>query len=110
MIEYVALARMELMGGEEADAIVEAALEATPGVVINRLPGIVQLEAPGRLEFACAVVSELLGRPWDTRELQVIMAAYAGNIEQMDEEGVVLCWHEVHTTTETQIPSEELPA
>jgi phenol hydroxylase P2 protein len=85
---------MELMAGEEAEAIVEAASEATPGVVVLRLPGIVQLQAPGRLEFACAVVSDLLGRPWDTRELQVIMAAYAGNIEQMDEEGVVLSWHQ----------------
>jgi phenol hydroxylase P2 protein len=94
MTDSFSLARMELMAGEEAEAIVEAALEATPGLVVHRLPGIVQLEAPGRLEFACAVVSELLGRPWDTRELQVIMAAYAGNIDQMDEEGVVLSWHE----------------
>jgi hypothetical protein len=89
-----ALARMELMAGEEADAVAEAALEQFPGTVVRSVHGIVQIEAEGRLAFTCEAVSEILGRPWTTRELQVIMAAYAGNIDQMDEEGVVLSWHE----------------
>ncbi|MEA2346790.1 MAG: phenol/toluene 2-monooxygenase [Thermoleophilaceae bacterium] len=88
------LARMELMAGEEADAVAEAAFEESPGTVITRVPGIVQIEAEGQLSFTCALVSEILGRPWTTRELQIIMAAYVGNIEQMDEEGVVLSWQE----------------
>jgi hypothetical protein len=89
-----ALARVELMAGEEADAVAEAALEQCPGAIVRRVPGIVQIEAEGRLAFTCEAVSEILGRPWTTRELQIIMAAYAGNIDQMDEEGVVLSWRE----------------
>jgi hypothetical protein len=85
---------MELMAGEEADAVAEAALEQSPGTIVTRLQGIVQIEAEGRLAFTCEAVSDILGRPWTTRELQVIMAAYAGNIDQMDEEGVILSWHE----------------
>jgi hypothetical protein len=62
--------------------------------VVRRGHGILQIEAEGRLAFTCEAVSEILGRPWDTRELQIIMAAYAGNIDQMDEDGVILSWHE----------------
>jgi hypothetical protein len=82
------------MAGEEADAVAEAALEQSPGTIVREVHGILQIEAEGRLAFTCDAVSEILGRPWTTRELQVIMAAYAGNIDQMDEEGVVLSWHE----------------
>ena len=39
-------------------------------------------------------MSDALGRPWNTRELQVIMANYAGYIVRMDESGVTLSWVE----------------
>jgi hypothetical protein len=91
---FVAQARLELMGGEDADAIADAVLKRTPNAVVEVLPGQLNIAAPGRLDFECSDVSEALGRPWDTRELQVIIANYAGYIIRMDESGVTLSWIE----------------
>lgn len=88
----VAHARLELMGGEDADAIADAVIKRTPNAVVEVLPGQLNISAPGRLDFECADVSDALGRPWDTRELQVILANYAGYIVRMDESGVTLSW------------------
>ena len=88
----LALARVELMAGEEADAIAIAAQRKTPAAVVTRVPGIVQISAPGWLAWDCADVVEEWGEPWDTRRLQIIMAAYTGYITQMDEDGVELRW------------------
>jgi hypothetical protein len=90
--EFVAQARLELMGGEDAEAIADAVVKNTPNAIVEVLPGQLNISAPGRLEFECADVSEALGRPWDTRELQVILANYAGYIVRMDESGVTLSW------------------
>jgi hypothetical protein len=87
--------RLELMAGEEADAVAEAVLLATPTASVIRLPGLVNISAPGALTFSCAEVAKELGRPWDTRQLQIIMANYAGYISRMDEEGVELAWPEL---------------
>src|SRR3954449_8711835 len=91
---FVAQARLELMGGEDADAIAEAVVKSTPNATVEVLPGQLNISAPGKLEFECADVSDALGRPWDTRELQVILANYAGYIVRMDESGVTLSWLE----------------
>jgi hypothetical protein len=86
------MTRIELMAGEEADAIAEAVLTKTPDAIVEYVPGMVQISAPGWLAFDCADVTAQFGEPWDTRRLQIIMAAYAGYIVQMDEEGVELRW------------------
>ena len=94
-VRHTAHVRLELMAGEEADAIAEAVTMRTPTATVERLPGLVNISAPGTLSFSCADVTEQLGWPWDTRGLQVIMANYAGYISRMDEEGVELTWHEL---------------
>ncbi len=91
---FVAQARLELIGGEDADAIADAVLLNTPNAVVEALPGQLNISAPGRLEFEYADVSEALGRPWDTRELQLVIVNYAGYIVRMDESGVTLSWIE----------------
>jgi hypothetical protein len=96
---FVAQARLELMSGEEADAIADAVMKNTPNAVLEVLPGQLNISAPGRLEFECSDVSDALGRRWDTRELQIILANYAGYIVRMDESGVTLSWIETATTT-----------
>lgn len=86
------MVRLEIMAGEEADAVAVAARKATPLVEVETLPGLISISAPGWLSVSCEDVSEELGRPWDTRHLQVILANYTGFITQMNEEGVELRW------------------
>jgi hypothetical protein len=98
---HTAQVRLELMAGEQADAIAEAVIQRTPTATVQRLPGLVNISAPGTLSFSCADVSEQLGCSWDTRQLQVIMANYAGYISRMDEDGVELTWHEIAASDHT---------
>jgi hypothetical protein len=89
-----AMVRLELMAGEQADAVAAAARKTTPLVEIEALPGLVSISAPGWLVVSCEDVSEELGWDWNTRHLQVILANYTGFITQMNEEGVELRWME----------------
>ena len=89
-----AMVRLELMAGEEADAVAEAVALKTPNATVEALPGLLSISAPGRLELDCSAVSEALGRPWDTRQLQVILSNYVGFIARMDEAGVAVEWRD----------------
>ncbi len=88
----MSLVGMELMLGEEADAVVAAASELNPDVSVTHLPAVVMIEAPGRLEIDPARVRDHLGRDWGPDDLQVIMASYFGFIRRWEDDGVVLEW------------------
>ena len=87
------LVGMELMPGPEADAVVEAAREDNPGVIISQNAAVIIIEAPGRLVIDPAVVRAHLGHDdWAGPDIQVIMASYFGFISQLDEDRIVLEW------------------
>ncbi|HEX3825873.1 MAG TPA: MmoB/DmpM family protein [Sporichthyaceae bacterium] len=91
--EPLPLVGIELMPGDEAEAVVLAAQEAQDTVVIDRNAAVVIVSAPGRLEIEPAVVREHLGRDdWAGPDIQVIMASYFGFIKQLDDERIVLEW------------------
>ena len=86
------LVGVELTLGEEAEAVAEAVAETDPDAVVTRLPAVLMVEAPGRLEIDPARVREYLGRDWSVDDLQVIMASYFGFISRWEPDGVVLEW------------------
>ena len=86
------LVGVELTLGDEADAVAEAVSEVDPDAVITRLPAVLLVEAPGRLEIDPVRVREYLGRDWSVDDLQVIMASYFGFISRWEPDGVVLEW------------------
>jgi phenol hydroxylase P2 protein len=87
------LVGIELMGGDEAEAIVEAAHESQDNIVVTRNAAVVIVSAPGRLEIDPEVVRAHLGRDdWAGSDIQVIMASYFGFIRQMDDDLIVLEW------------------
>lgn len=88
------LVGMELLPGDEAEAVVLAAEETQDDVVIDRNAAVVIVSAPGRLEISPALVREHLGRDdWAGPDIQVIMSSYFGFITQLDDESIVLEWH-----------------
>lgn len=87
-----ALVGVELLPGEEADAVAAACTDANDAATARPHPAAVYVEAPNRLEIDMAAVSEHLGREFGPDDLQVIMGSYFGNIEQWDDERVVLSW------------------
>ena len=86
------LVGVELTLGDEAEAVAEAVAETDPEAVITRLPAVLMVESPRRLEIDPARVREYLGRDWSVDDLQVIMASYFGFISRWEPDGFVLEW------------------
>ncbi|MGH8998302.1 MAG: MmoB/DmpM family protein [Acidimicrobiia bacterium] len=88
-----ALVGIELLPGDEAEAVLAAAEETNDEVVVDRNAAVVMVQGRGRLHIELALVRAHLGRDdWSADDLQVIMASYFGFITQWDEDAVVLEW------------------
>ncbi|NLT30863.1 MAG: monooxygenase [Propionibacterium sp.] len=83
---------VDIQETEENRALIEAIEADNDELVINHFPGLVKLQAPGRLEINRESVEERLGRPWETHEFQMAIVTLAGNISEWDEDRIVLSW------------------
>jgi phenol hydroxylase P2 protein len=83
---------IEMMAGEECDAIVAAVTEDVPEASVVTMPGLVLLDVPDRMVIHASLVSEHLGRDWDTRDLNQVVSAYRGYFTRWDADQVVLSW------------------
>jgi toluene monooxygenase system protein D len=77
-----------LQVGELADAILEAIKEDNPGgdVVIERHTSYVRILCPEECIIRCETVADILGRPFGVSDIEVIMSAFAGQIETTDNQ------------------------
>jgi phenol hydroxylase P2 protein len=76
---------------EEARPIIEAIAEDNPNAVLNELPAMVKIDAPGRLVVRRATVSEKAGREFDLQEIHINLISLSGNIDESEDE-FVLAW------------------
>ena len=83
---------IEMMAGEECDAIVAAVLDDVPNASVVQVPGMVQLDVPDRLVIHSIAVESYLGRDWDSRDLNQVVSAYRGYFTRWDQDQVVLSW------------------
>jgi phenol hydroxylase P2 protein len=83
---------VDLQENEENRRVVDAIERDNPDLVVRHLPGLVKLQAPGRIVVNRSTVEELLGRPWETPEFQLAIVSYAGNISEWDDDQVVISW------------------
>ena len=71
-----------LMGGEEADAVMEQLREKdVPGLKIRSADVYWEIEAPNRIDIDLVDLSERLGREVSISEFLVILATYFGRID-----------------------------
>jgi phenol/toluene 2-monooxygenase (NADH) P2/A2 len=84
---------IEMMGGEECDAIVAAVCQDVPDASVVHMPGMVLLDVPDRMVIHASAVSEHLGRDWDSRDLNQVVSAYRGYFTRWDDDQVVLSWN-----------------
>lgn len=80
-----------LQDNEESRPIVEAVAQDNSDASIRYEPGMVRIEAPGRLAINRATVSELCGREWDVQELHINLVSLSGNLDE-DDDSFVLAW------------------
>ncbi len=83
---------VDIQETEENRALIEAIEADNENLTINHIPGLVKLQAPGRLVINRASVEERLGRKWETHEFQMAIVTLAGNITEWDEDRIVLAW------------------
>jgi phenol hydroxylase P2 protein len=83
---------VDLQENEENRRVVDAIERDNPDLVVRHLPGLVKLQAPGRIVVNRSTVEELLGRPWETPEFQLAIVSYAGNISEWDDDQIVISW------------------
>lgn len=83
---------IDLQETEENRKLVEAIEQDNPDLIVRHLPGLVKVQAPGRIVVNRQTVEALLGRTWDTGELQLAIVSYAGNIAEWDEDRIVISW------------------
>lgn len=83
---------VDLQETEENRALVNAIEADNADLVINHFPGVVKLQAPGRLLINRESVEDQLGRPWETHEFQMAIITLSGNISEWDEDRIVISW------------------
>lgn len=76
-----------LMGGEIADAVIEAAKIDNPGkeIIVDDHTAYVRIEADGGMIIREETVGECLGRRFEIRDLEVKLSGYSGFIETHDD-------------------------
>ncbi|HMT33227.1 MAG TPA: MmoB/DmpM family protein [Dermatophilaceae bacterium] len=84
---------VDLQENEENRAVIEAIEADNPNVRVRHMPGVVKIEAPGRLVIKRESVEERLGRDWETHEFQMAIITLAGNITEWDDDEIVLAWN-----------------
>ncbi|WOP19742.1 MmoB/DmpM family protein [Raineyella sp. LH-20] len=83
---------IDLQETENNRALITAIEGDNPDLIINHFPGLVKLQAPGRLEINRESVEAQLGRLWETHEFQMAIVTLAGNISEWDEDRIVISW------------------
>lgn len=77
---------------EDARPIIESVEIDNPDANIQYQPGMVRMEAAGRLVVKRETVEEQIGREWDVQELHLVLVSLAGNVDE-DEDKFELSWH-----------------
>lgn len=80
-----------LQDNEEARPIVEAIEKDNEAASIDYQPGMVRIEAEGKLTVNRDTVSELLGRDWDVQELHLNLVSLSGSVDE-DDDYFTLAW------------------
>lgn len=83
---------VDLQESEDTRSLVEAIEADNADLVVQHLPGLVKLSAPGRLLIQRASVESRLGRPWETHEFQMAIVSYYGQIADWDDDQIVIAW------------------
>lgn len=76
---------------EESRPVVEAILADNPEATAVHSPGLVKIDAPGRMVIRRATIEDLVGRPFDLQQIQVNLVTLSGNVDEDDDE-LSLSW------------------
>ncbi|TGD86039.1 monooxygenase [Mycolicibacterium sp. CH28] len=78
--------------GEDVRRMVSAIEKDNPGMRVTHLPGLIKVNAPGKLVIKRESIEDELGREWETHEFQLSIVSYYGNISDYDDDEIVISW------------------
>lgn len=76
---------------EESRPVVEAILADNPEATAVHSPGLVKIDAPGRLVVRRETIEEIVGRSFDLQQIQVNLVTLSGHVDEDDDE-LSLSW------------------
>ncbi len=76
---------------EESRPIVDAIVADNPEATVVYSPGLVKIDAPGRLVSRRETIEEQIGRKYDLQQLQINLVTLSGNLDEDDDE-FTLSW------------------
>lgn len=77
---------------EETKAIVEAIVRDNEHAIVENQPAMVKVTAPNKLVVNAQTVESIIGRDWDTQELQLVLITLAGNVDE-DYDHFTIYWN-----------------
>jgi phenol hydroxylase P2 protein len=83
---------IDIQDAEENRGLVDAIRADNPELIIRSLPGLLKLQAAGRIVINRETVEQKLGREWDTGEFQMAIVSYAGNFSEWDDDQIIVSW------------------
>ncbi len=83
---------VDLQDTDESRTIIDAIERDNPDATVRRMPGMVKVQVSPQLVIRRSTVEEILGRQWDTQELQLSLISLVGNIAEWDEDEIVIKW------------------
>jgi phenol/toluene 2-monooxygenase (NADH) P2/A2 len=83
---------IDIQDAEENRGLVDAIKADNPELTIRHLPGLLKLQAAGRMVINRETVEAKLGREWDTGEFQLAIVSYAGNFSEWDDDQIIVSW------------------
>ena len=76
---------------EESRPVIDAIVADNPAAVVVHSPGLVKIDAPGRMVIRRATIEELVGRAFDLQQIQVNLVTLSGHVDEDDDE-LSLSW------------------
>jgi phenol hydroxylase P2 protein len=76
---------------EDSRPIIEAILADNAQAQASYPPGLVKIDAPGRLVVRRATIEELVGRSFDLQQIHVNLVTLSGHIDE-DDDQLSLSW------------------
>ena len=83
---------VDIQDAEENRGLVDAIRADNPQLTIRHLPGLLKLQAAGRMVINRETVESKLGRDWDTGEFQLAIVSYVGNFSEWDDDQIIVSW------------------
>lgn len=83
---------VDIQESENNRAVIEAIEADNADCTVRHMPGMVRVQAPGRLVINAESVTSRLGRDWETHEFQLAIISYFGHIKEWDDDEIVIAW------------------